>query len=612
MLDRAGELLDGATTLGAGLAQTAKDHFLDILGVAALLYYGLRITNDSIKLHRNLVKAKQLTPTDVANISAQASRAHELIELAKDRFHGGSYQEALAYINDALHHLQHPSSKKQPINIELLYLRACIHYANEQYVLAVQDLKSALSLNKDHTLSLNLLIDIHINHAQQVRTKVDVIELLKQSLTGNENQQYARFYKAILKNDLNSANAVMGEILKMLLSERNTAIAATIFHQTTPEIVVPYMIAQWMRLKIANENTMQGMRQIAMACTVMLEHNEAVTSKHLRIFLHECRISCLQQIARLNELNPLFDPEGSGLREANTLKFGDDYFFAYDGKYADQAFTRLFKDGMATDYLLDSTFKHKLDALIVAWLKAPGLLNNDNNPKLAALRELLQNNLDHALVVLDEATCQYFLDTHVKNAGWKPWLIILKNENGMPAHSLLFMACQQQGITLHVHLKDNQSLITGSENGIPLHVYYDQNKEAFTLLQPINTPADLYTWLALRECWQLLEDDSSNEFALRILGERGLAILPQLALAKFMDPETSDKSKLNILSGLRSFTANANNPDNSDKELAARLQEEQSRILRSRHGGLFSARNIALGCMAAGAAVGFYYSFSKE
>lgn len=611
MLDRAGEILDGASTLGAGLANTAKDHLLDILGIAALVYYGLRITNDSIKLRRNLAKARQLTPTDVTNITAQASRAHQLFNLAKDNFHAGSYDEALSTANEAIEALKHPNSKKQPVTLELYHLRACIHYAKEQYTLAVQDLKSALAIDEDHLLSLNLLIDIYINHAQHLRNTVDVIALVKQSLAGNENQQYARFYKAIMKNDLEAANAVMGEILNVFqLPEPHMSMVANIFHHTTPEIVVPYMIAQWMRLKLANENTMTGMRQIASACNTMLEHNEAVTTKRLRILLKECRISCLQQMAALNQLNKNFIDE-IALRDANTLKFGDDYYFAYDGKYADHEFTGLFKQGMATDYLLSPEYKQKLDALIVAWLRAPGLLNNDNDPKLTALRDALRNNADDAVIVLDEATCQYFIDTHVKSAGWRPWLTVIKNDHGMPENSLLFLACHQQGITLHMHFKADQCMTTGPENGIPLHVYYDPSKDSFTLLKSVKTVADLYTWLALRECWSLLEEDHSNEFVLRVLGERGLAILPQLALAQFMDPETTTKSKLNILSGLRSFTANAANPDNSDKKLAARLQEQQSRILRSRTGSLFSIRNVALGLVAVGAGLGFYYS-SRE
>lgn len=390
------------------------------------------------------------------------------------------------------------------------------------------------------------------------------------------------------------------------------------------------------------------------------EKSDEIKSR-LHILQQEAGIMAFTKLAELrkgeDEFNEFEKEQLAKLSFINTDN-GKRHFFEYDANHIDRTVSRRFELGTRWNYLLgtqvedtsnQSTFwsllgmgkvssNNMIDPYhadmtftLLGWVKA-GLLDNSKHAELKSLAEKMQRwereqpeGLYNEIMSMarDKKNILDFVTEYVMNEGWAPWFKLVNIERRVDEkiinemHALISIACKEQGINLVIYNKDENGelapahqLNDDKEEGTCLRVLLDTAENKLVILDEITSPSHLYRRLAVRICWDVLQEDSLNTCALKVAGDKGLACLPQLA-NKIANQEVVAKADAQkVVKALGLFVKNHKGTCEDDKSEAKKAIADLNYKTRDR---LFTAKNVAtVGAVAAVGVFGLGFLFSKD
>lgn len=644
-----GRLIDSALSKSGYALESAKDVTVEkALYSAGLIFLVMLIGERSAKFYRSYAHAPLFTADDLARLSHDLQSVNTLYDRAMIEMFHGSLGQARNTINLALTAFKVAVGRNKALSevndnkakhAKLLEKRAEIFVLQGEYAAAEQDLLEAIRLGRAATSAYNMLAHIYINHLHDP-SKADLY--LEQSWALDSQQLFARFYRGCASGNAADADAVANEILAVyhrqflaqqeISNEVNPMLHKTTewnrLHHTAPAICVPYLVMNWLEMKMSFERDPRMVLSMADSLKMLLTEHVDDIPKMLQVKLKEARIKALMRVATLRKNEAAFNDNELVLRQKNSFQEGAEdarkHYFVYAGQHVDHAVSDLFTDGIQTDFLYE--YPQKMGAIIKGWAQQ-GWLVADNQVGIHLLCEKLQllkrDQYNEALISEIDKICthpetiKHFIDTYVKDMGWLPWLRVVVRESAddqrIVIFSLLAIACDKQGVHLKLHLLDEQQtpalhlLDNKVANHLPcLSVAYQAGHSEFQMMHELTTPSRLYRWLALRECWDLLRhDDAFSHPVLEILGARGYATLPQMALARLSDSDVSSLQKEAVIAGLKKYIDQHKGND-KDKEFAQSiLADYRSANQRTNGMGLFSSRVMFGVGLAAAAGVAY-------
>ncbi len=616
----------------SALESVKEATMLDWLVATGLAATSLMIANQGVSFYQSLFGGRKMNKLDLIAIASERESALSQYRESLADINSDSLGSALLTVNTAMTDFKRTLSRNpdaielgnnKKLLAKLHYMRAQIYSLQDEALLAEKELLTAVMYHPGFILAHNLLAHLYLYplHNQDKAKKS-----LQTSLSLNRHQVYTSFYLAMLNNDLPAMNAAAEKILHVYYQQfeanrldklRDEHPALTTLLATTPFATIPYILVNWLDVKLEKERNPQALLSIVNAFNAILNEVSAISNTKLRVMMQECRISALLKLSKMKVMADEFNVDEAALRDHCGLSTveGDanSYYFEYAGEHLDKAVSGLFARGTETEYLKDPKYHERVAEIIIGWAKH-GLLNGDSKIIISEL--ISPQSVSKELV-------SYFIDTYVKGMGWKPWLTVVPDREQM--HSLLSLSCEEQGVQLLIYSRDqehNKNIVKDPLASVAnaksvLRVLYDpecSSVNSFKLLAPLSAPADLYLWMALTECWVLLKkDDAVNAYALSVLGERGLAVLPQYALAKLSDDHLPKTAKAAVLAGLNAYIEHHDGACQADKEYAITVRDNYTAANTKASFSRFFPKKVVLGVAATAAAtLGLAYLLRRE
>ncbi len=614
---------------------------VDWLVTAGLLYSVLQIGHAIVPLWSQFRERNIPSPAELTLINSEYDSAMALYEEALHDLKTESYGSAIVKIDSALMELDKTASQRNMVQglevhkvlqARLRYLRAESLYYQGELRAAERELLKVVKLDRGHVSSRNLLAHLYTFHFNK---PVIAGELLEASLSLNATQLFARFYQALASNDDKKIDEIAKEIIAIYqhqLAHENDAPATQRLAQlqaSTPavNIMIPVMLLQWLERKVESSENQKDILKMLSVFTATLQSQIFANQQQLQVMIKEARIKAYLKIASLRKVDANFNDLDLKDLEAFSLRTlsGDRWrhFFEYEAAHIDRHVTKLFTEGNRSAYLLDQEYRYPMRKIIIGWAKA-GWMNADSNPLVQVLRDKLllakqdisgsdlQREIDE-LAASDELIT-HFLKQYVDGKGWEPWFRVVTDSDSGDVSALIGLACKRQNVNMHIYAKakDDKSVIHEAEKFVSgeqgMHLLYDVEHNQLQILDEIKSPSRLYRWIALQSCWDLLKQDPANAVAINLAGDKGLAVLPEMARQFLASDNLPRSTATTMIAGLGLF-AERHKGECQDGRVAA--QEVKDKLQARLQATMFTKERV-LSAVGAAALVGLGAYFIRN
>lgn len=611
-------------SLGESVAKSMGEMSkLDWLITAGLVYSALKIGGAVVPLWNRFRERNIPSEADLTLINSEYDSALAMYEAAVEDVKVQAYGAAFNKISAALKELNHTSGKRNQIqsleihkvlHAKLRYLLAEVNYYQGEFQSAERELLRVITLDQSHVLSHNLLAHLYIYHFHKPE---HAKFYLKKSLELNPTQSFAKFYLAKLKNDAKQIDASAEEIIDIYqqqLQHGENSLATQRLAElqaSTPalRVMIPFILLNWLQRKMAYADDQQSILNILNVFTATLNSQVFTNQQHVQIMLKEARVKAYMKIASLKKLQADFNDADQLERHALGLRLpandGDRFFYQYDVSHLDRRVTKLFPHNIRTGYLLNPEHRLFMSQLIVGWAQE-GWFIGDENPLIKALVENLllfkhnENNAElndeiHNLAASDQLVA-HFIKQYIDGKGWAPWFKAVKGVAPNSIFTLISLACQHQGVSMHIYGKDavdskaiheTEALVV-NERG--LHVLYNPAESTLSILDELTSPSRVYRWIAIKANWELLHEDPTNERALELAGMKGFTALPDICRESLANESLPKSATAAMANGLGLFISGHKGEYKGDKAAA---EELQSKLHEKLHPTFFTRSRVA-------------------
>jgi hypothetical protein len=571
----------GASSLSGALSAAQSLGLEKWVQIGALSNYSLLSLVSVHELYRGLTAAAPRDDSAVRAVLQQRESAVASYKKATEEFNCGSYGAALNRMESALAEFVDAPLKKynlaeSKIDIALkaemfqFYGIVLFHYSQDHtfIIRALENLQRASRLDASLVLTHNMMAFIqfyYLNDKDCARMH------LLDSIKLNGLQLFARYYLARLDHDESAMHRVITELMHLCESQSDQSAEWRNMQASTLLFMVPFMLTDCLAYCSLHLKDSRSLANLVDVCATVLSKQPSDILKLCSITILEARINASQRMAKLKRNATIFESYEQDKLSANCLSYNNgsiNYFLTVPANQLYKSVLGRLGDHLDLEFLTTEPYVERMGMIIRDWA-AHGWLSDDDNPEIQRIsalnkqtkhlkdepRESAQHDI-YRLCTID-SVIRHFISRYLTFN----WVNICKITSTTPHLSVLGLLCENAGIRLSMYAIDQTGMLIPANNHIEqgaqphevMHVLSDIRTNQLYCLEEITAPSMIYSRLAMRDCWLLLELDEKHPTAREMLLRKGALNVPYLRAndkandarhpSRFMRPKVMDDNR---------------------------------------------------------------------